>query len=70
MNSFTKAIRLFVDGVFDETSAAIVDVRIRSIIDVVECQVLPSGLCTIQVAPNTLTTDIELRLLKHLTFDK
>ncbi|CAF3480183.1 unnamed protein product, partial [Rotaria socialis] len=70
MNTFTKVIRLFIDGVCDETSAGIVDARVRSIVDVVECQVFPSGLCTIQVAPNTQTTDTELRLLNHLTFDK
>ncbi|CAF5137372.1 unnamed protein product, partial [Rotaria sp. Silwood1] len=67
MHTFTKIIRLFIDGVVDDASASIVDVRARSIGEVIGCQVSSSGLCTIQVTPNTSMTDIELRLIKQLT---
>ncbi|CAF3611184.1 unnamed protein product [Rotaria sp. Silwood1] len=68
MHTFTKIIRLFIDGVVDDASASIVDVRARSIGEVIGCQVSSSGLCTIQVTPNTSMTDIELRLIKQLTY--
>ncbi|CAF2637814.1 unnamed protein product [Rotaria sp. Silwood2] len=69
MHTLTKIIRLFIDGVVDDASASIVDVRARSIDEVIGCRVSSSGLCTIQVAPNIPMADIELRLIKHLTFD-
>ncbi|CAF3090966.1 unnamed protein product [Rotaria sp. Silwood2] len=69
MHTLTKIIRLFIDGVVDDASASIVDVRARSIGEVIGCRVSSSGLCTIQVASNIPMADIELRLIKHLTFD-
>ena len=69
MNTFNKTIRLFIDGVSDDTTASIVDARARSIVDIIGCRVFPSGLCTIQLAPNTTMTNRELRLIQHLTFD-
>lgn len=70
MYTLTKVIRLFIDGVVDDISASIVNAHTRSFVDVVGCQVSPSGLCTVQIAPSTLMADVELQLIKHLTFDK
>lgn len=70
MHTFTKVIRLFVNGVYDDATASIVDTRARSIVDVIGCRVSPSGLCTIELAPSTMMTDIQLQLIQHLTFDK
>lgn len=70
MSTFTKLIRLFIDGLLDDPNAAVVNAHARSLADVVHCQVVPSGLCTIQVSLNTVTADIEYRLIQHLTFDK
>ncbi|CAF4739502.1 unnamed protein product [Rotaria sp. Silwood1] len=67
-NSENLSIDMLIEPFLDDASASIVDVRARSIGEVIGCQVSSSGLCTIQVTPNTPMTDIELRLIKHLTY--
>jgi copper chaperone CopZ len=63
-------IRLFIEGVSDESSASAIDTYVRSLPGVVGSRVSTSGLCTIQLAPTEATGEAERVLIKQLTFDK
>lgn len=63
-------IRVFIDGISDESSASIMDTYVRSLSGVVGSRVCTSGLCTIQLAFTEATTEAERVLIKQLTFDQ
>jgi hypothetical protein len=69
-NKPSAVIRLFVDGVFDESSAFVVDAHTHTIPGVIGCRVSPSGLCTVQFELNASMADSERLLVEGLTFGK